>query len=710
MLMSLKNLQIKYSYDSDVDEILDSFYIPALSASVKYQRLAGFFSSSSLSAAARGIIGLISNNGKMELVCSAKLKKEDVEAVTEASKRPEDVIEECTLEEMANIEDLQNEFVINHVKALGWMVARKLLEIKVALVKDINKKPLDYIEVMDTGIFHQKVGILTDADGNKISFSGCVNESEYAWRRNIEEFKVFCSWEKSERRYLQADCDKFSKFWEGLARRTEVFNIPEAVKNKLIDIAPDNIESFGSKHFRPSRKEIKLFEHQKEAINKWSKNNKMCIFEMATGTGKTFSALGCLKHLILEGEKLVTIIACPYNHLISQWKSSLVEFGISEECIIADSSNPRWKKELIDSISDINNNNYKFLVVLTTHDTFYKQDFIDRVEMVNNKLFLIGDEVHGMWSEERKKGFIDHYCYRLGLSATPSRWFDPEGTDELFKYFNIKNEDDKYSFSLHDALTTINPDTGKTYLVPYEYKPSIIMLTEEEFEKYEEETKSIVRYYYKTKNRKDQKKSFALICKKRQDIIRNASNKYIAFEDILDALDEIQHCLIYCSPDQIEKVQNILIERHILQHKITQKESTRPEREYDGISERDYLLNNFAKGSYQALVAMRCLDEGIDIPPARIGIILASTDNPREYIQRRGRILRQYPGKEVAVIYDMIVLPPSGGEISDNLVKLEQKIVEKELKRCEEFANDSNNYLECLEIMENIKNYFNQDA
>lgn len=431
---------------------------------------------------------------------------------------------------------------------------------------------------------------------------------------------------------------------------------------------------------------------------------------MATGTGKTFAALGCLKHLISEEEKLATVIACPYNHLITQWKDDLDEFGISAEYIVADSSNSGWKSKLIDCIRDINNDNRKFLVVFTTHDTFYAPDFINIVEMVKSKLFLIGDEVHGMWSEERKKGFIEHYCFRLGLSATPSRWFDPEGTIEMLRYFNIRDEDDKYSFPLRKAIKTINPDTGQTYLVPYKYKPYFVKLTREEFEEYIEETKRIRKFYYRTKDKEEQKRHFILLCNKRQDVIRNAANKYNVFKEILEDLGQLRHCLIYCSPDQIDIVQNILVEKHIIQHKFTKNESTRPEEKYGGISEREHLLKEFAEGSYQALVAMKCLDEGVDIPPARIGIILANTENPRQYIQRRGRMLRRYLGKEEAIIYDFIVLPPIEAEIPDELIELEQRILEKELERCLEFARDAKNFLECINNIEEVEDTFRQRA
>lgn len=691
--MSLKDLSIKQCYDSDSDDILNYFYIPALSASIKYQRLAGFFSSTSLAIAAKGIAGLIANNGKMQLICGAKLKREDVAAIVEASKSPAEIIETCALQDLENIENLQNEFIINHVKALGWMVANQLLEIKVAIVRDENGNPLDYSQIEEAGIFHQKVGVLYDADGNIISFSGSDNETASAWTNNIEEFKVFCSWDEYQKDYMRADCGRFYKFWNGLARRTDVFEVPKAVKNKLIELAPENIEQL---KLGKKKKGVRLWTHQTEAIDKWLENDRRCIFEMATGTGKTFAALGCLKKLMADEKKLVTVIACPFNHLISQWQGDLDEFDIRIDSMIADSSNPKWKHQLANNMRDINNDVFDNLVIFTTHDTFYTSDFVNILKIFRDKVFLIADEVHGIGSEERKKGLLEGYDFRLGLSATPSRWFDPEGTADLLSYFNIDEPDDAFVFPLEKAIKTINPATGETYLCPYDYRPYFLQLTEDELGEYVEQTRNIAKAYYASKDREERNRNFGLLCIKRQEIIRNAQSKYSVFENILDDIGELSHCLIYCSPEQIEIVQNILNERKIIQHKFTQQEGTRPDLRYGEMSERDFLLMNFVDGSYQALVAMRCLDEGVDIPKAKIGIILASTGNPRQYIQRRGRLLRRFPGKEKAFIYDLIVLPSLRSGLPQELIEIERKILAKELSRYEEFAGISDNVVECI--------------
>ena len=705
--MGLKDLALKKSYDSDHDDILDDFYIPALSASVEYERLAGFFSSTSLAVAARGIAGLISNAGRIKLLCGAKLRKEDVEEILKAKDNMSEAVARSALRELEEIEKLENKFVENHVRGLGWMMAHGFLDIRIAVVKDPDGNPVDYQKAVESGIFHQKVGILHDSDGNSISFSGSDNETAGAWTQNIEEFKIFCSWNESQREYLEADVNRFKRFWAGQGRRTEVYDIPEAVQKKLVEIAPDNIEKLELARLRGGRGErtIKFWPHQTEAIDRWLSNDKRCIFEMATGTGKTLAALGSLRKVISEGSKLVTVIACPYSHLITQWRENLERLDLKITTIEAHSGRSKWRDEMVDRLRDVANDIIRALVILTTHDTFYRDNFKDYLSLAKCELFLIADEVHGIGSRVRKSGLIQEYNYRLGLSATPHRWFDPEGTDFILSYFGVRNDTDIFIFSLEDAIKTVNPSTGETYLAPYEYKPKFTELTDEEIEMYVEETQKIAKSYYASKNKEETQEYFELLCFKRQKIIQNALNKYIVLNNILDNMGDVSHCLIYCSPEQIESVQEILNKRQIIQHKFTQSERTSPEKRFGGKSERDYILDHFAEGSFQALVAIKCLDEGVDIPQAKKAIILASTGNPREYIQRRGRLLRRFPGKEISTIYDVIVLPTlAGGEtLTGPLAQLERKMVSLELRRYEEFARTSKNVIECIRVIQEIQ-------
>jgi len=337
------------------------------------------------------------------------------------------------------------------------------------------------------------------------------------------------------------------------------------------------------------------------------------------------------------------------------------------------------------------------LLVFTTHNTFSSNDFMNimkdsKKRKPNQKLFLIVDEVHGIGAPQRRIGLIDEYDYRLGLSATPKRWFDLKGTDRIFNYFC----DVVFEFSLKDAI-------NEGYLTPYIYKPHFTFLTPEEMERYEAETRKISRAYYRSKDEDEKDEIYTLLCIKRQKIIRNASNKLVVFKEILNEIPEIKYCLVYCSPQQIRNVQDILNSKNVIQHKFTESEGTRADEKFDGISERDFLIKQFSLGIYHALVSMRCLDEGVDVPPARLAIMLDNSGNPREYIQRRGRVLRKFPGKTNAVIHDIIVEPVLKPNISRELGGLERKIIAKELERYRDFASSAENAAECLKTMENVE-------
>jgi superfamily II DNA or RNA helicase len=222
-------------------------------------------------------------------------------------------------------------------------------------------------------------------------------------------------------------------------------------------------------------------------------------------------------------------------------------------------------------------------------------------------------------------------------------------------------------------------------------------------EKYESETRKISRAYYASKDEDEKDEIYTLLCIKRQKIIRNAANKLVVFQQLLDELGQLKYCLIYCSPKQIRIVQDILNKRGIIQHKFTQKEGTKPEAKFGGISERDFLIQRFSEGVYQALVSMRCLDEGVDVPPASIAIMLDNSGNPREYIQRRGRVLRKFPGKNSAIIHDIIVEPAMRPNTPTELRDIEKKIISKELQRYRDFASSSQNAEECMKKMEKVE-------
>ena len=665
----LNDLNIKFKYDSDKDDLINEFYMPVLSNSSEYYRMSGFFSSTSLAISAQGISNFIINDGKMKLICSAVLSKEDKRIIEESNENPTKFIEKYALNDFRSMNE---GFVKEHVEALGWMLANDLLEIKIAIPKN------------NQGIFHSKIGVLKDDEDNIISFSGSDNETASGWLHNIEEFKVFCSWDESEKKFVYSDLDDFNRYWRGDTVKTDVVDIPLAIKNELIKLAPESKNDLTI--FKSKKSKIKLRDYQNEAIKNWFNNDCCGLLEMATGTGKTFTALSCFKELADSKDKLVTVIACPQSHLIDQWVKDVKIFH-DGKIIIASGKNSNWK-------DDLKNLRKKFLygaldkaVVMTTHASLSSDYFIKTIKKFDVERLLIVDEVHGIGSFKQRLGLNECYEYRLGLSATPKRWFDEEGTTIIEDFF----KGTVYEFDISRALTEINPDTNETYLAPYYYYPIIVDLNDEEYDEY-------ISYSYKiaqilsSKKIKNKDKELTKYNTLRQRIINNAENKYFEFDRLLKENPGIDKLIVFCSPQQIDYVQQILNENRVIpQHKFTEKESATISK-ITGMSERDEILQLFAEGSYKALVAIKCLDEGVDVPVAETAIIMSSTSNPREHVQRRGRILRRAPGKKYAVIYDILVFPEEQTDAGS-------KIMKKEILRYKEFAENAINSYDCLKLL-----------
>lgn len=669
----LRDLHLKKAYSSDVDDILNDFYIPALSNSIEYRRLAGFFSSTCLAIAARGIVNLIKNEGTMKLIVSPYFQKKDHLVIEEVIDDPMKFVEEKMLEELNCIE---NDFINDHVRALGWMLANKYLEIRVALVLPDNSY-INMQNISDSGIFHQKVAVLTDVNNDIITFSGSINESAMGWLGDVEEFKVFRSWETFENEYVQADLNKFNRFWDGKSPKVRIMPLPQAVAEKLIKIAPNNIDDLKiEKWYKSKSAKWMLHEYQKKAIASWFSHGMKGIFEMATGTGKTFTALGCVEDVFNLNEPTLVIITCPFTHLVNQWAREIQRFRISYDFIFQTVGNPNWRDVFSDLLREMALKQKKRGIIITTHDTFSNKDFISTVIQLkkNFKIFLIADEVHGVGAEVSRKGLIAEYDMRLGLSATPKRFLDEEGTDAIYNYFSGV----VFEFSLVEAINRIKPGTSETYLTPYRYFPKFISLTQKEMDCYEKETRTLSIKFNSKINLTEKEAILKALLIKRANIIKNAEYKYKALEDILEKMEKpIKWTIIYCTPQQIDNVMNIVNKHGLKAHRFTMKEGTKPEKQFKGMTERDYILDKFAKGELEVLVAMRCLDEGVDVPPARNAILMASSGNPREYIQRIGRVIRHYENKAEANIYDLIVKP----SLTASTDKIEKMIFEKEIKR-----------------------------
>ncbi|WP_296869657.1 DEAD/DEAH box helicase family protein [uncultured Methanobrevibacter sp.] len=604
-----------------------------LSHSINYSRLSGYFRSDSLAAAAQGMEKFIENKGHMRLLCGAELTTEDLTAI----KNAEDLKNIVNKNFLGDYENLEDQLIKDHVLLLGWMIANDFLEIKIG----INTNGKDYYP---DGMLHSKRGILYDIEDNCILFTGSVNETLAGWSKNIEDLRVDKSWQGNFPIKMVND---FENLWEGKNKELLVFDIPDESMEVLIRDAPKNDDEL--KRLVKRIKEIKeedsreLFSHQQEAIKKWFDNGKQGILEMATGTGKTFTALKALEEVIKK-ENVLTVISCPFTHLVFQWEEEIKSLKLGNIHNFH-GTNPNWRKEFhkLKFLINRNINLREPDIILTTHDTFSLDDFQNLINKCNTKKLLIVDEVHHVGAEGYSSGLLECYNYKLGLSATPSRYMDYEGTQRLLNYFGGII----YQFRISEALLKINPKTGKSFLTPYDYYPVRVYEKEDKYEKLKE-------------------------------ILRNLNHKH--------------HLIIFCSSRQVSRVLEILGEEGFHnKHRFTYHESTSPIEEFEGLSQRQIILKDFDEGVCQVLVAIKCLNEGVDVPSADQVIIMSSSSNPAEYIQRRGRVLRRFKGKEKAFIYDLCLIPRNFAN-NDS--------AKKEIRRLIEFTNTatSNSRKHCIDL------------
>lgn len=694
--MSFRDLPLQLSYETGKQDLVGDFYVPVLTYAKRYDRIAGFFSSTSLSIAARGMAGLIEREGTMRLITCQRLSLGDTKMIEASVIDVESIIAKNFIEETNNIVD---QFEKDHIEALGWMLANGYLKMKIALVYDKGRL-CTFEEIDKKSIMHQKVGVFYDEDFNSLSFSGSNNESASGWLDNIEEFKVFKEWEPGQKEYFKSDQKKFEEFWTNNRVGVKIVDLPKAVEEHLIEISKNfNVEKIAlHKYFSIPKKEntkaeLKLFFYQKDAVNMWLENDKKLMLEMATGCGKTRTAIGCIKEVLKESKMSVIVVACPQNTLALQWKSDIDNLNINiDQSIIIDGTIPKWKDVLAKNMSQLTTGYHDNLIIYTTHQTSSSKGFIDVIANAGSRLnrFFIGDEAHGLGAGKTQNALLENYNYRLGLSATPRRWFDDRGTAILYNYFGNK----AFEFTIEDALRTINPVTGKPFLVNFYYHPKFISLTEDELDTYYKLSDRISKMSRKKGPDEEYIKKLEFLLFERSNIEKNAENKYAELEAILDEIalkEQIQDTIIFVSYDQIDRVMQILGKRRIKSHKFTQEEGTRKVEKYSNISEREHLIKLFKVGDYQVLVAIKCLDEGIDIPSAKRAIIMASSTNPREYVQRIGRIIRQADQKFEADIYDLIIKPDTSCFVDEQFVELEKRIFVKEMDRVKDLSRNALN-------------------
>jgi len=433
---------------------------------------------------------------------------------------------------------------------------------------------------------------------------------------------------------------------------------------------------------------IEARSYQRDAIRNWLAADGRGILHMATGTGKTVTALLAADRVeaVADG-RLQLVVAVPYQHLVDQWAAELREFGVDP--VLAYQSRANWQPRLEREILEFNHGSRPLSVVVTTHRTLSMDAAQRTLSRVNGPVMIIADEVHHLGAEQTREALSESFHFRLGLSATPERWYDEEGTLALRQYFG----ETVFEYGLTEAI-----EAGA--LCEYYYVPHIVELTAEELEEYQRLTAKIGRLWGSSSDDVGLEDNPALqqALFKRARLIGTARNKLDVLVDLVQRDPSVSHTLVYCSdgsteidPDAGERHVDATTTRLRDECDLTVERFTARESQ----AERERLLEDFDAGAIDVLTSIRCLDEGVDVPATRTAYILASTTNPRQYVQRRGRILRTHPGKKYAVIHDFITVPSATGRpafLSGSEFEAERKLLQKELERVSTFAESALNH------------------
>lgn len=720
--MGLKDHKVKSEYRSLIDNVVQDFYIPLLKDAVSYKRAVAFFSSSSLVEISKGIAGMAAEGGKIQIVASPYLSDEDIDAIRHGYEDRNKIIERALLTQIS--EKPTDYYSMERLNLLAALIADGVMDIQIAYTEDKN----------GIGMYHEKMGIIEDVHGDKIAFSGSNNESAAAMTINYETMDVFRSWgDSSEIERIRLKENAFYSIWHDTEPNIKVLKFPnitdaliERYRRKPANFAiddeqfakrmltyaskiPDISSTYGGPIGARVPEDITLREYQKDAISVWVGENYRGIYDMATGTGKTLTGLGAISKLSEDlDDVLAVIIVCPYQHLVEQWVEDIVRFNIKPIIAYGDSPQKDWKKRLSRAVRDQKLRRDKsFFCLVCTNATFAKDYVQDEISKIQSPILLVVDEAHNFGARTYARLLDDRFTYRLALSATLDRHRDDEGTAVLYEFFGKKC----IEYSLDRAI-----DEDK--LTKYKYYPIPVYLTDEELEKYEQKSYEMSKCLIKGKDGKYKlNKRGEILAMERARIVAGASQKLETLREYIAPYAQDNNILVYCgatnvidekadysSTDeddvrQIEAVTRILGNEFGMEvAKFTSEEN---------METRATIKEQFQKGDrLQAIVAIKCLDEGVNIPGIRTAFILASTTNPKEYIQRRGRVLRKAENKPFAEIYDFVTLPRELDSVSGLTTEQAQRdlsLVKNELARIKEFGRLSMNSMEANNLIWDIQ-------
>lgn len=706
------------------------FYLDGLANSNEFSLLLGYFSSSAINLLSVGFATFISKGGKMKMVINHLLSAKDKEAISRVEDNPNE-IRVFDLMDVVTLGRVLDEYDTHFFECLAYLIAEKRIEIKVIKPK-IGK-----------GIAHYKSGVFSDGQ-DAVGYLASCNFTYYGLSENIEQLQAFLSWENGRSnkfikqqlkliddyftekdedveyvsvneievvlkdRFGKKDIDELLVQEEQLLRKKQSLILSNPKLKKTISELFNKIEVIRRTPRFPYSEGPR--EYQINAYNSWVANNYKGMFAMATGTGKTITSLNCLLNEYKKTGIYRSIITVPTTALVEQWKKECAKFNFKN--IITVSSKENWDKNLafFNTASKLIDTSY---IVIVTYASLPRAKFQIYFKQLPKDTILIADETHNLGSKGLLKLLPEiHLEKRIGLSATPHRKFDEVGNQAIQQFFNDKPP---YivSFSMEEALK-------KEWLCPYTYYPHIVRLTDREMDEYKYVSLQLAQMGYFNKATGEFKSTPQIEMKllERKRIIHKAFNKLEVFKAILrnefDKRKNLKFTLVYV-PEGIEanyededistetEDEISLINEYTNAVKLTD-DSVMVTRFTANTSNREEVLNNFEQSKIHVLTSMKCLDEGVDVPRSELALFCASTGNPRQFIQRRGRVLRLAEGKIHATIHDLVVVP----EVSDeSSFEMEKGLVKKELERVVDFANLAMNKTDTYNTLRNILDYYN---
>ena len=680
--MNLQEHSFRPDYNKIEYNIADEFYLPAMRSSCRYDRVSGYFGSTIFILAWSALQEFVDHGGKIRLICSPCISDNDRKALSEGYLAlNDDYLQDSLFKELAEL--FSSDYLSKPSRALACLVAKGVIDVKIAVPESGMEPDLERL-------FHDKVGIFYDLNGNAVGFRGSMNETFQGLSDdgNLESIDVFPSWDDSrDSERLSSAAAYFDNLWNKNVDHVLVYDFPDAVRKDLINksngydwhtLVKEISTSISlSKKWMPTKR-IKTSkaprDHQILALENWVKNGRRGILEHATGSGKTFTAICAIRDALDRQKSVLTLV--PSKELLHQWKTEIQDNirDIDVKYLLCGDGFNLWKFNNTLQLWTRPGGGQNKKITIAIMDTACSDKFVRSV-VSGEHLLLVADEVHRIGSSARRNILTIDAGERLGLSATPVRYGDPEGTAAIFDYFGGIVPP---VFSLKDAI-----DSG--VLTKYYYYPMQVRLTSLEQERWVDLTKQISKIIAISSGSGESvdnmiASSFKLRMKllERARIVKQAANKVaLALDVIRRYYQSGQKWIVYCdNQSQLNSVLNLLIANGY--------DSYEYHSEMQG--DRTETLKYFESHG-GILVSIRCLDEGVDIPSTTHALILASSQNPREFIQRRGRILRRFPGKHFAQLYDAIVMPDImlDDKISGN------SIVNAELSRAIQFGEWAEN-------------------